>query len=54
MKIKYLINNQPVNNLRAWCKQRSLSIETFKQSIKRAKLNGSNECHPLGFHVIRL
>jgi len=53
-KIKYLINNSPVKNLNQWCIDRKLSINTFKQAIKRAKLKGSNESHPLGFHVIRL
>ena len=53
-KNKYIINTEKVSDLKNWCKQRGLSIETFKQSIKRAKLNGSNECYPLGFHVIRL
>jgi len=54
MKIKYLINTKPVKNLRVWCKEKKVSYETFKQALKRAKQKGSNECYPLGFHVIKL
>jgi len=54
MKIKFRINGKPVENLQAFCKIRNLSYVTFRQAIRRAKLNGSNECHTLGFYVIRL
>jgi len=54
MKTKYLINNLPVQNLAQWCKSRGLLIGTFDKAIHRAKAKGSNECHCLGFYVIRL
>jgi len=53
-KNKYIINGKPVSDLRAFCKDRKLAYVTFRQAIRRAKLKGSNECYPLGFHVIRL
>jgi len=52
--IKFRINNQPVEDLQAFCKKKNLAYVTFRQAIRRAKLKGSNECYPLGFHVIRL
>ena len=54
MKIKFRINNQPVTDLQAWCEKRNLVYVTFRQALRRAKLKGSNECYPRGFHVIKL
>lgn len=53
-KIKYIINKEKVTDLKNWCKNKKLSLRTFESSIHRAKKNKSNECYPLGFHVIRL
>ena len=64
-KTKYLINNQPVKNLRAWCKERKLNHQTFTKAIYRAKkgvknadetwkIPPSNECCCLGYFIIRL
>ena len=51
---KYLINNEKVPDLKKWCEKRNLSLRTFESAIHRAKKKKSNECHPLGFLVIRL
>ena len=54
MKVKYLINTEPVGNLRAWCDKRGYSIETFKGAIKRAKKKGKKRCTCKGFNIERI
>jgi|AntAceMinimDraft_17_1070374.scaffolds.fasta_scaffold677794_1 hypothetical protein len=53
-KVKYIINNEEVKNLKKWCAFKGLSISTFKQAIHRAKQNKSSECRPLGYYVRKL
>jgi hypothetical protein len=65
MKIKYLIDHQPVKNLRAWCEERKLSLSSFKNQIHKAKKGAkdkegnwtkkpSKDCVCLGHYIVKV